>query len=142
MIEPHLSHDVPAPITQRMLRQFGGLWLLFFGALASWQWFVRGDQTPALVLVGVGAVIGLLGLVRPEAIRPLFAGLMFLTFPIGWVVSHLLLAVVFYGVFTPVVIIFKLIGRDVLSVRPQGDRETFWARKPAAADLHSYLRQS
>ena len=114
----------------------------FFGALASWQWFIRGDQTPALVLGGVGVVIGLLGLVRPEAIRPLFAGLMVLTFPIGWVVSHVLLAVLFYGVFTPVGAVFRLIGRDALSVRPHDDRDTYWMRKPTAPDMRSYLRQS
>jgi hypothetical protein len=142
MIEPDLSHDVAGPITQRTLRQFGGFWFLFFGALASWQWFVRGHQALALVLIGVGAVIGSLGLLRPEAMRPLFAGLVVLTFPIGWVVSHLLLAILLYGIFTPVAVFFRLIGRDALSVRPHGERETYWVRKPTASDVRSYLRQS
>jgi Saxitoxin biosynthesis operon protein SxtJ len=142
MIEPDLSYGAAGPTSQRTLRQFGGLWLLFFGALASWQWFVRGHQGPAVVLGGVGAVIGALGLLRPEVIRPLFAGLTLLTFPIGWVVSRLLLAVLFYGVFTPVGAFFRLIGRDALSVRPRGDQKTYWVHKPTASDVRSYLRQS
>lgn len=142
MIEPDLAHDVAGPVTQRILRQFGGLWLVIVGGLASWQWFIRGIHGPGVALVGAVALIGAVGLARPEAIRPLFTGLMFLTFPIGRVVSGVLLAVFWYGVFTPVGAFFRLIGRDALAVRPPGNRETYWARKPAPSDVRSYLRQS
>ena len=142
MIEPDLSHDVAGPITQRTLRQFGGLWLVIVGGLASWQWFVRGIHGPSVVLVGAVALIGAVGMLRPEVIRPVFIGLMFLTFPIGRVVSRVLLAVLWYRIFTPVGAFFRLIGRDALAVRPHGDRKTYWVRKPAPSDLRSYLRQS
>ena len=141
MIEPDLSHDA-GPITQRTLRQFGGLWLVIVGGFASAQWFVRGHHGPGVALLGAVALIGAVGLLRPEVIRPLFTGLMSLTFPIGWVLSRVLLAVLWYGIFTPVGAIFRLIGRDALAVRPHGGRETYWVRKPAPADLRSYLRQS
>jgi len=141
MIEPDLSHDA-GPITQKTLRQFGGLWLVIFGGLASWQWFGRGHHGLGVALVGAVALLGAAGLLRPEVIRPLFTGLMFVTFPIGWVVSRVLLAVLWYGIFTPVGAIFRLIGRDALTVRPPGGRETYWVRKPTPADVRSYLRQS
>ena len=62
MIEPDLSHHAAEPVTQRILRQFGALCFLFLSALASWQWVARGHQASALVLVGVGVVIGALGM--------------------------------------------------------------------------------
>ena len=98
--------------------------------------------TAALVLVGLGMVIGGLGLLRPPIIRPLFTGLIVITLPIGWMISRILLAVLFYGVFTPVGALFRLIGRDALSVKPRGDRTTYWLAKPSAPDLRSYFRQS
>ena len=38
----------------RMLRQFAGLWLAFFGGLAAWQGLVRGGSGSALVLAVAG----------------------------------------------------------------------------------------
>ena len=58
------------------------LWLVCVGFL-TWPtlWFY------------VVVSIGVLGLVWPRAVRELFIGLTILTLPIGWAVSHLLLAV-------------------------------------------------
>ena len=39
---------------------------------------------------------------------------MVLAFPIGWTVSQVILAVMFYGLFTPIGLVFRLIGRDPL----------------------------
>jgi hypothetical protein len=62
--------------------------------------------------------------------------------PIGWIVSHLLLGVLFFGLFTPVGLVFKLIGRDALARRYAPERASYWESKPGARDIRSYLRQS
>ena len=36
---------------------------------------------------------------------------MIVAFPIGWAVSHIMLAALFYGLFTPVALVFRTIGR-------------------------------
>ena len=63
------------------------------------------------------------------------------TFPIGWVLSHLLLGAVFYCLFTPLGLIFRLIGRDALGLR-RSVAVSYWRPKPAANDLRGYFRQS
>jgi hypothetical protein len=140
MIEPDLTHDT-GRVPVRTLRQFGALWLVIFLALAAWQWLMRGHTAAAIALASAGAIVGTLGLLKPEAIRPLFVGLIAVTFPIGWLVSHAMLAVLFYGVFTPIGLFFRLIRRDALRMRAFGEGSTYWQRK-RAADLRSYLRQS
>ena len=67
---------------------------------------------------------------------------MAITYPIGWVVSHVVLAVLFLGVFTPVAVLFRLIGRDALARRRPPDRATYWLPMPAPDDVRSYFRQS
>src|SRR5687768_8935989 len=101
--------DIPFDPSPRMLRQFAGLWIVFFGGLACWHGFVRGNTTVALVLGALAVTLGPLGLVLPRALRPVFVGWMILVLPIGWVVSHVLLAVLFYGLFTPLALVFRLI---------------------------------
>jgi hypothetical protein len=118
------------------------MWIVFFAGLAGWQWFRNDRLILALVLLGLAVTIGPLGLLKPHAIRPIFVGWMCLAFPIGWVVSHVVLACVYYGVFTPISVCFRLIGRDALARRHRPDRSTYWTPKPAAHDVRSYFRMS
>ncbi len=46
--------------------------------------------------------------------RWVYIGWMILAFPIGWTVSQVMLAVMFFGLFTPIGLVFRLIGRDPL----------------------------
>ena len=141
MIDPQLS-DSPGSLTSNMLREFAGLWLLFFGGLAFWQGYSRQHTVVAVVLALVALAFGPPGLIRPEAIRPVFEACTAMTRPIGWISSHLILACLFYGVFTPMALFFKLIGRDALRRKRRSDQITYWLPKPAAADSASYLRQA
>ena len=100
------------------------------------------DQRLALLFAGLAVVLGCGGLVWPRGIRPVFMTAMALTMPIGWVVSRLLLGVLFFGLFTPVGFVFKLIGRDALARRYTPERASYWEPKRGAADIRSYLRQS
>lgn len=132
--------DLPLQPTQRTLRQFGGLCLVFFGGLAIWQWLVRDNLVSAGILSGLALVLGIVGLVRPTALRLLFVAWMIAAFPIGWVISHILLLIVYYGVFTPIGLAFRVIGRDPLELRRR-DVSSYWTPKPQVADLHRYFRQ-
>ena len=66
---------------------------------------------------------------------------MVLAFPIGWTVSLLLLALVYYAVFTPIAVVFRLIGRDALVLRRQPDAASYWREHEAPADVRRYFRQ-
>jgi hypothetical protein len=128
----------PAPPT---LRRFAAVWLLLFAALACWQGFRQQHVQIALGLAAVALGIGTLGLVRPYLLRPLYVAALIAAFPIGWTMSRVLLAGVFYGLFTPLGLLFRLLGRDVLCRRFRPEQPTYWAAKPAAADGRSYFRQ-
>jgi len=132
--------DVIARPKPRTLRQFAGLWIVFFVGLAALRaWHGHADAWGgALAAAGVG--IGVLGLVRPEAVRFVYTGWMIAAFPIGWTVSQIMLLVLFYLVFTPVALIFRLMGRDALSLRRR-DATSYWAVKPGAARAEDYFRQ-
>ena len=123
------------------LRQFAGLWLAFFGGLAGWQAMARGNLALAAVCAILALTIGPLGLVRPLLVRPIFVAWMVLAFPIGWTVSQIILAVMFYGLFTPIALVFRLIGRDPLHRAHRPELETYWLSKPAPADLRRYFKQ-
>ena len=65
-----------------------------------------------------------------------------LAFPIGWLISHVILAVLFYGILTPVGFMFRLIGRDPLSRRRAAVAPaTYWTAKRKPASTREYFNQ-
>ena len=123
--------DVMRPATPKMLRQFAGLWLVCFGLSACWQGLLLG-RTLEGALFAAAAVIGLPGLFFPDAIRPVYKIALIMAFPIGWLIAHLILTAIFILLFTPLAIVFRILGRDVLALKKPADKETFWMKKPAS----------
>jgi hypothetical protein len=124
----------------RILRQFGAACLLIVGGAGVWKLFTRGVSLEASVLAAVGIVVGLLGLAAPRLVRPIYAGAMILAFPIGWVVSHAFLAVLYYAVLTPIGMVFRFGKRDRLGLK-RPDSETCWVPLQAEKTPESYFRQ-
>jgi hypothetical protein len=133
--------DIDFRPSSKKLRQFAGLWLMFFGGFACQQAFLRGNATAAIVLGVLAVVVGGLGLALPAAVRPIYVAWMVLAFPIGWVVSRVILAVMFYGIFTPFALVFRLAGRDALGLARRAAVDTYWTPKPMPADVRRYFRQ-
>jgi len=133
--------DLPLHPTPKALRQFSAAWLLFFLCLGTHQYFVREHQVLALLLGLMAVLIGTLGLIKPAAVRWIFVAWMVLAFPIGWLVSQLMLALLFFVVLTPVAILFRLRGRDLLDRKPAPEKSTFWTKKSMPENVESYFRQ-
>ncbi len=91
-----------------------------------------------LAASGLGAIIGLYS---PQAVRPVYVVWMLLTFPIGWVLSHLVLALVYYGVVTPIGLILRICGRDSLQLRQNPTATTYWNERNQPSDPARYFRQ-
>jgi hypothetical protein len=134
--------DIKFDPPTRTLRQFAALVLIFFAGLALWTGFVHGRTKLGAILAIVAVGIGFLGMLKPRAVRPVFVGWMILAFPIGWIVSHLVLAGLFYLVFTPLAFFFRLTGRDRLQRGFQPEKDSYWTSKPMPADVRRYFEQS
>lgn len=142
MIDPTLPEPQTPEVTPRVLRQFAGLCLLILGGL-----FVAGvvrhggwPRTSGVVAGAIALLVGLPGLLRPDWIRPIFAAAMALTRPIGHVVGFAVLAIVFYGLITPLGLGFRWIGRDALALRKRST-VSYWVPRPPPTDVRRYLRQ-
>ena len=134
--------DITKAPARKTLRQFAALFLVFFVGLGAYHAFRAGAwSTSDAVLAALGVVVGLLGLIQPAAIRWVYTGWLVAAFPIGWTVSQLMLAVLFYGVFTPVAAVFRIMKRDALRLTRPPRTDTFWTTKSQATDSREYLQQ-
>jgi Saxitoxin biosynthesis operon protein SxtJ len=133
--------DIQFNPPRKTLRQFAGLWLIFFGALALWHALARGHIRLAFALAVVALTVALTGLTRPEWVRFIYVGWMVLAFPIGWLISQVMLMVMFFGLFTPIGLVFRLLGRDPLHRTRRPELESYWTTKTAPTDVRSYFKQ-
>ncbi len=133
--------DIPRDPSRKILRQFAGAWLVFFLAWAAHQGLAKGRLQFGLALAVMAVGVGLVGLIRPGAVRWLFVGWMVLAFPIGWLISQLTLLVMFYGMLTPIALFFRLTGRDALCRKPTPGVASYWTAKPQPRDMRRYFRQ-
>jgi hypothetical protein len=125
----------------KQLRQFAWIALpgfCLFGWLAL-RW--TGSTNLALGLAAFGTFLAVLGSFVPRAVLPVYLAMMALAFPVGLVVSELILRVIYYGVFTPLALVFRAIRRDPLQLRkPQTD--SYWTRRRQRTDPLAYFRQA
>ena len=72
---------------------------------------------------------------------PLFRAWMTIFSPIGWIVSHAVLAIVYYGILTPIGLLLRLF-RDPMLRRFDPDAASYWMERESDDDLSRYFRQS
>ena len=133
--------DIPRDPSRKVLRQFASAWLVFFLAWATHQGLARGRPQLGLGLAVMAVGVGVLGLIRPGAVRWLFVGWMVLAFPIGWLISQLTLIVMFYGMLTPIALFFRITGRDPLCRKQTPGVPSYWTAKEQPRDMRRYFRQ-
>ena len=112
--------------------------LLAIGLLAP----LAGPGTCLLVGCLVGGLGALACAISPGIGTATYAGWMTAFKPIGWTVSSLLLAVVFFGILTPTGLLMRLVGRDPLDRTLKRDARSYWVERRPVTDPRRYFRQS
>ena len=125
--------------TNRQLRQFGII-CLFALPLVGWLW--GGSLTVLAGLAAVGLVLATVGVAFPIALKPIFLALTILVTPIGMVIGEVAMLLIFFGVFLPIGVIFRLVKRDALKLKVDQAAESYWQDKKQPSSAASYYRQS
>ena len=135
----------------KQLRSFGAISVVVFGAVAAYAGLrhhllgvsltAQVAQTVSVVLGALAVLCALFAVFAPRMLRPLFLCLSVVTSPIGFVVSHLLLAVVFFFVFTPIGFCMRLVGFDPLERKIEKQRTSYWQKRTIVTDVGRYFRQ-
>ena len=126
---------------RRQLRQFaaaGACAGLLFGALA---WRVSPAGRGVIVWGLVAGAFAVLGAFAPLVLRLPYVALMALAAPLGWLISNLLLRLLYYFVFTPLGLLFRIFGRDPLQLKRPGGG-TYWRPFPSTEKVRGYFRQA
>jgi len=125
--------------SRRELRQFAGIGLPAFTAIVGTLVYRSGGVTAAVVIWTLGALVAAAGVAAPERVRPLFVGWMAAAYPIGWTVSNVVLAIVYFAFFTFVGLLMRLLRYDPLDRAVA--RSSYWRQRSQPASATTYFRQ-
>lgn len=96
--------------------------------LLAWLPWWRGQLPLAVpVVVAALALLALVtALIRPQWFRGFYRGGMKVSFQIGQVIGKVMLTIFFFVVVTPMGLLLRLLGKDLLQLKRRADDKTWW----------------
>ncbi|HVM38204.1 MAG TPA: SxtJ family membrane protein [Sphingomicrobium sp.] len=119
-----------------------GLFVTAVASAFSVFFVVTARPTPAAVAALLAAAAALAAVLKPNLLAPLNKAWMMLGMALGAIVSPIVLAILFFGLFTPLALLLRLLGRDELRLRRAANGAGYWRlRQPPGPEPDSFRRQ-
>lgn len=125
---------------KRSLRKYG---ITMFAALVILGTILLAKHKSAFVwLYAAGGLFLILGIIIPGTLKQVYIVWMKLAFVLGWINTRIILALMFYLVFTPIGLAMKLFGKDLLDRKIERNKQSYWKkREEKTFNLIDYERQ-
>lgn len=113
-----------AKADNKTLRNYGltmAVPIVIIAAILLWK-----GKASAPYFFGLAVLFALLGLALPRILKPLYVAWMALAFVLSVVMTYVILTVFFYLIMTPAGLILRILGKDLLSRKFPGGKESYW----------------
>ena len=112
------------PKTRSELRKFGLVMTVPLALIAGYLWWAGSSAWP--YLAGAGAFFLLSGLLLPQILRPIEVAWMKLAEVLSAVMTRVILTLAYFLVMTPFGIVLRLMGKDLLKLKIEPERDSYW----------------
>ena len=109
------------------LRSFGVMIGIIFLLIAGFLIY-KDKESFQMLLYIAGSFIGL-GLLIQILLKPIYILWMAFAIILGWIMTRLILSLLFYVIITPIGVILKIIGKDSLELKKQSVKESYWNQR-------------
>ena len=109
--------------SRKDLKNFGfaiGFILLIIGL----SLFVRGKDL-FVYFFSIGSILIILGGITPFILKPIYKIWMIFAVIIGWIMTRIILSVLFFSIITIIGLFTRLIGKDFLNLKSKSN-ESYW----------------
>lgn len=115
-------------LSPKALRKFGITMAVVAGLVTLWLYFVNPDYI--IFSGGLTLLFALLALVVPGSLKTFYLLWMALAFVLGFIMTRVILTVLFYLILTPTGLFLRLTGKDLLKLKVKGGEVTYWEKRP------------
>ena len=107
-------------------RSFGIVFFIFFLIISTYP-LIKGGEIRVWSLI-IALIFLILGIINSELLTPLNKIWFKFGIFLGNFVSPIIMGIIFFTVVTPVSLILKLLGKDVLNIK-KNNKRTYWIDK-------------
>ena len=106
------------------LRKFGitiGVILLIIAGFLFWK-----EKESFQILLTFGVALCILGIAIPFILKPIYWAWMIFATILGWIMTRVILSLIFYIIVTPIGLILRFFGKQFLELRWDKSKESYW----------------
>tara|TARA_Y100001970_G_scaffold47952_1_gene60727 strand:- start:1130 stop:1522 length:393 start_codon:yes stop_codon:yes gene_type:complete len=108
-------------------RSFGIVFFVLFAVIALWPLLNYGNIRVWSLILSLLFLI--LGILNSKILTPLNKLWIRFGILLGKIVSPIVMGIIYFGVVTPIGIIMRLFGKDILNLKINKNKSTYWLAK-------------
>ena len=121
------------------IRSFGITFGIIFFIISAALFYYDKSSYQLLAYIGGGFFV--LGLIIPILLKPIYILWMTFAVMLGWVMTRVILSLVFYLIMTPIGLLTRLLGEDFLALK-NSNPESYWNYRNSKIELNqNYEKQ-
>ena len=94
------------------------------------------------IFLNIGAILCFFGVAIPVILKPIYWVWMIFATILGWVMTRVILSLLFFAIVTPIGLILRLFGKQFLELKWNRTNPTYWNyRSGNVFDKESYKKQ-
>ena len=114
-------------VTPKKLRDFGILFSAVCGLASAWGAWHGSAAWPWWL--GLGVFFLAAGLLYGVILKPLYIAWMTFAFILGWINTRVILGLFFYCAMTPLGLVLRLMGKDLLDEKIDRGAKSYWKKR-------------
>ena len=118
-------------------KSFGLLFFVVFLAFGLWP--LKNGENLNFYFITASVVFLLLGLINSKLLSPLNKSWIKLGEILGIIIAPIVMALVYFAILTPVSIIVRVFGKDLLGLKFLKEKDTYWIKRKKS--LNSMKKQ-
>jgi len=110
--------------TKSDFRKFGitvGVFLMVVAGFLFWR-----DKGSFEIILISGFLLCVLGIAIPAVLKPFYWAWMILATILGWIMTRVILSLLFYVVITPIGVFARLFGNQFLELKWDRSKDSYW----------------
>ena len=127
-------------VDMKEVKKFG-FFLTIFLLIISLLSYFKGHETRSIVILCIDIIVLLANVFYVPIIKPIYIVAMKIALILGYINTKIILCVVYYLVFTPIRLIMKIVGKDLLDEKIEKNIKSYWKDREVKRDVvESYER--
>ena len=122
------------------LRKFGitiGVILLIIAGFLFWK-----EKESFQIFLSVGTILFVLCILAPAILKPIYWVWMIFATILGWIMTRVILSLLFYVILSPIGLIPRIFGKQFLELKWDKSKESYWNyRTIKHLNLEDYEKQ-